>query len=554
MNEQIKKEELLNREPETKVSKRKLAKKRTAKALISLFALTSLCSCSNFAPFHGVSEFYWIKALFNADTEDGEDDADPAQGIGARFSYNKNNGALGFEDVFETNVKSMDAHSYICDYYKLCEIVDTTPKNRTDQTEEVLYTDLGLTDDDIMYYTDPKTGTKTFQITESGGEKLKNNPEIVNLWYYNSNDKYQLPYYLPCFLKVKNEWKDFIRPELHNWFKNKIEKEQENILKTNNTNWALSNSYSGYNIDGENVKCVDLASAKGYIPYKLGINFLNKIKGSNSFCSYAKNAGGVTSKRWNRCSGECDYIYYGSKNAYGNSSLSFNNLVLESKYVEFPASNLLSDTMEYDDYRDIMLTAKESLAINSISYDLEVYNVANTVEVENLENSSPSTLGMEVGEFRLEQLGTYREYVKRIDGAFVGQWLATQNAVEVGTKVFENNYIFENEGQTKLWGYCTKEEQSNYYFKEGETYHIEIGGIPDLGSTFTQKECEEFRLVIPQGCNLNLKIELKGKNKYSFYKIKNLKIDYDVVDSWTYIEKYTLPGFSANVNCINEHY
>ena len=546
--------------------KSKKRKQRTAKFLLSLFALTSLSSCNMGNPLSWLVPD-WFKAMTNQDTGDGEDESDIAQGIGARFKYSSDNDTLSFKDVFEENVKSMDASSYIVDYYELYEIVDSDPNiKRKDNVKEILYTDLGLTEDDIMYYKNSSSGYKTLQITESGGEKLKNNPEIINLWYYNSTDKYQPSYYLTYFLKVKNDWKNVIRPELHDWFVAKVKKEQEAILKTNNTKWALANDIN--ELEKENVENIDLASSKGYIPYKLGISFLNNTETSNRFVGSSLSIrSSVDGKMYDskslsrpvKYSGGCNYIYYGSKNAYGNSSLPFNNLILEAKYNDFSVDDLLNDTMQYDDYRNLMLTTKRNVAINKISYDIEIYNVLNEETVSSLNNKYESKFGMEVGEFRLKQLGTYRDYTKRNCGALVGPWLATQNAFKCGTNYFNTSYVFEEKGQTKYWEYCTEEEQANYYFDEGKTYHIEIDGVPTtlIGSEteWTSEKVDGFRLVIPRGCNLNLKIELNGKNAYTFYKIKNLKIDYDVIDSWDYISKNTKAwrnGF--NVNYIYKNY
>lgn len=541
--------------------KSKKRKQRTAKFLLSLFALTSLVSCSGGNPLGWIVPD-WFKAMTNQDTSDGEDESDIAQGIGARFKYSSDNDTLSFTDVFEENVKSMDSSSYIGDYYELYMIVDSiSSRTRNDGIKEILYTDLGLTKDDIMYYTTSNDGYKTLQITESGGEKLKNNPEIINLWYYNSEDKYQPSYYLTYFLKVKNDWKKVIRPELHNWFINKVKEEQDAILLTSNTKWALKNGISALNKDY--VENIDLATSKGYIPYKLGINFLSNTESCNNFVGSSLSTNRLGN--WyslstpNKYAGGCNYIYYGSKNAYGDSSLPFNNFILEAKYNDFSVNDLLGDTMQYDDYRNLMLTTKRNIAINSISYDIEIYNVLNEEVVSTLNNKRESEFGMEVGEFRLEQLGTYRNYAKRECGALVGPWLATQNAFNCGTDYFDTSYIFEEKGQTKYWEYCTEEEQVNYYFDEGKTYHIEIDGVPTslIGSEtkWTSERVNDFRLIIPAGCNLNLKVELRGKNAYSFYKIKNLKIDYDVVDSWDYIQKNTLAWINSfNVNYIYEHY
>ena len=546
--------------------KSKKRKQRTAKFLLSLFALTTLSSCNMGNPLSWIVPD-WFKAMTNQDTGDGEDESDIAQGIGARFKYSSDNDTLSFKDVFEENVKSMDASSYIGDYYELYKIVDSEPNTkRKDNVKEILYTDLGLTEDDIMYYKNSSNGYKTLQITESGGEKLKNNPEIINLWYYNSTDKYQPSYYLTYFLKAKNDWKNVIRPELHDWFINKVKKEQEAILKTNNTKWALANNIN--ELKNENVENIDLASSKGYIPYKLGISFLNNPETSNYFVgSRLSIRSRVDGKMYendslntlHKYAGGCDYIYYGSKNAYGNSSLPFNNLILEAKYNDFSVDDLLNDTMQYDDYRSLMLTAKRNVAINKISYDIEIYNVLDEETVSSLNNKYESKFGMEVGEFRLEQLGTYRNYAKRNCGSLVGPWLATQNAFRCGTNYFNTSYVFEEKGQTKYWEYCSEEEQANYYFDEGKTYHIEIDGVPtsliDFEDEWTSEKVDGFRLVIPKGCNLNLKVELKGKNRYCFYKIKNLKIDYDVVDSWDYISKNTQAWRNGcNVNYIYEHY
>lgn len=548
--------------------KSKKRKQRTVKFLLSIFTLTSLTSCSGWNPL-GWLVPDWFKAMTNQDTSDGENESDIAQGIGARFKCSSDNDTLSFKDVFEEKVKSMDSSSYIGDYYELYEIVDSDPNTkRTDNVKEILYTDLGLTEDDVMYYKNSTSGYKTLQITESGGEKLKNNPEIINLWYYNSSDKYQPSYYLTYFLKVKNNWKDVIRPELHDWFIKKVKKEQEAILKTNNTKWALNNNIN--ELRNENVENIDLATSKGYIPYKLGINFLNYTGTRNSFVSGSLSTGYYFRDEFiqydsdslsisYKGAGICDYIYYGSKNAYGNSSLPFNNLILEAKYNDFSVDDLLGDTMQYDDYRNLMLTTKRNVAINKISYDIEIYNVLNEETVSTLNNKYESKFGMEVGEFRLEQLGTYRNYAKRNCGSLVGPWLATQNAFNCGTNYFDTSYVFEEKGQTKYWEYCTEEEQANFYFDEGKNYHIEIDGVPTclIGSEteWTSERVDGFRLVIPKGCNLNLKVKLRGKNAYTFYKIKNLKIDYDVVDSWDYIEKNTQAWFNGgNYNQVYRHY
>ncbi len=546
--------ENLNKEVEKSGLKSKKIKRRTAKVLLSFFALTSLCSCSGQTMFHGFQEFKWIQAMLNLNAGDGEDDSDIAHGIGARFSYKQNSDSYSFSDVFEDKVKTMDANSYIGDYFELVEIVDE--KTQYPSITEVLYSELGLTDEDIMYYKTSSNSYGVFQIAESGGEKLKNNPDVINLWYYYSTDEYQPSYYLPYILRAKTAWKENIRPELHSWFENKVREEQEAILKTNNTNWALKNDYV-YELNRDDVQNIDLATSKGLIPYKLGTNFLQTRK--YSFNASLENGISLA----NGCgywgsSTNLKYIYYGSKDGYGNSSLAYNNLILEAKYHDFDVSNLLGDSMQYDDYRDIMLTTKESIAINSVSYDIEVYNVVGEEVVKETANNEPSDFWFEVGDFRLEQLGTYREYAKRIDGSLVGPWLATQNAIKVGTNSFEKNYVFKEEGQTKYWGYLDSEEKEKYYFKEGQTYHIELSGVPTslIGSEkeWTEERVNEFRLVVPKACNLRIGVGLNGKNKYSFYKIKNLKIDYDVVDSWTYIAKYTEAGFSSNINNIYTHY
>ena len=532
--------------------KSKKRKQRTAKFLLSIFTLTSLTSCSGATPFAGLIPD-WFKAMTNQDTKDGEDEG--CGSIGARFSYSSDNDTLSFNDVFEENVKSMDAHSYIYDYFELIEIVkEVKSKWGFYNLKEVAYTDLGLTEDDFLYH-----DGVSLEINEEGGEKLKNNPKIINLWYYNSTDKYQPSYYLPYIIVAKEDWKNEIRPEMYSWFISKVKEEQDAILLTNNTKWALKNgSEEGIRLN-EDIENIDLATSKGYIPYKLGISFLSNCiyeQEKNSFYFGIKKGESLTKEK--KEIGGIQYMFYGSKNGYGNSSLAFNNSVLESKYIEFPTSYLLEDNMQYDDYRSIMLTTKKNIAINSISYDVEFYNVANEDYVSTLTNDTQSIFGMEVGEFRLEQLDTYRNYTKRYCGALIGPWLATQNAFNCGNCEFDTNYIFEEEGQTKYWNYCTDEEKEGYYFKENITYHVEIEGVPKslvgVESAWTRERVNEFRLVIPAGCNLNLKVELNGKNAYSFYKIKNLKIDYDVVNSWTYISKNTLAGIGYNYNYIYTHY
>lgn len=447
-------------------------------------------------------------------------ETDPAHAIGTNIKIKSNNSDKKFDDLFESNVKTMEAHTYIDDYY---EFVYINGNN---------YEDYGLTLDDFLVVNDQRSSNLTLE----AGEKLKALDNVIRVYFYNSKDEYAPSYYLPKIMIVKDTWKEYLKPSEYDWFIQKMKQEQENIVKSNNTNWALKNYFS------DDIETIDLAQEKGHIPYKIGEEYLTyKDRHENELSIFAKNGKGAL-----------DYITKGKKNTWNNSSLAYNNDYLQSKYKEFSIDNVLNDGMEFDDYNDLLFTAKENVAINNVSFDLEVYNPFN--EEITFENDYQSSIYVGFGNFRAEQVETYKNYVKRISGLSIAKWLAPQNMYDLSGG-YNSTYIFKEYGQTKYWEYHPKEERDNFYFRDGETYHVSLdyktlSNMVGSGNDWSKEKVDTFRLIIPKSCNLSISLNGKGKNTNSFWRIKNLKVDCDEIKSWDYVAWYKFRAISHKIGYV----